>query len=180
MDWHACHHGNHHSSKPLPNNSKTNLNLKYTISKRKSCLFGSLCSPLSRTFPLEFEEKWNTLLPSVNVPDPNDSPVDGAGDAVETLLVCLWKFILLVDRCIEDIFGGRSIDHVLDHETLDSLIFWNKPSTIQAVHCLFTTCIHLSTAAVSALLRHLSPKGRPQPPKPFGRRTVLNCLLSSF
>ena len=117
-------------------------------------LFLLVLGPLLSTLALELKEQWNTLSPDINVPDTDDSPVDSAGNAVESLLVGLWKIVILIDGGVKDILSGGGIDHVLDHEPLDGLILWNKASAVHAVDCLLTASVHLATTTVSALLRH--------------------------
>ena len=118
-------------------------------------LFLLVLSPLLSTLALELKEQWNTLSPDINVPDTDNSPVASAGNAVEGLLVGLWKIVILIDGGIEDILGGGGIDHVLDHEPLDGLILWNKASAVHAVDSLLTAGVHLGTATVPSLLRHV-------------------------
>ena len=123
---------------------------KWTFLVRLLSLWLRLLSAL----PLVLHEERDPLAPDVDVPDPDDPPVDGAGDAVEALLVGLWKLVVLEDAVIEDILRGRGIDHVLDHKALDGLVLRNKTTAVHAVDSLLTAGVHLSTTTVPALLGH--------------------------
>ena len=121
-----------------------------------------LLRPLLQTLALELKEQRNTLTPDVNIPDPDDSPVDSTGNTVEGFLIRLWEIVVLINGSVEDILGRGGINHVLDHETLDGLVLRDETAAVHAVDGLLTAGVHLSTPTVPALLRHFK-KGQAKP-----------------
>ena len=66
----------------------------------------------------------------------------------------LGESILLVSRGLTDVSLRRSINHVADSETLDSLVLGNASTAVVASHVLNVAAAVLGSSVITALHRH--------------------------
>ena len=135
--------------------------LIFRIFLKKRCLFLSFGSSLGDLFKAlhpKLDKEWDTVSTNINISWANNTSVDSAWDAVELLLVCLWKFVALVNCGIWNILCRWCFNHILCCETLDCFILWDKAAAVHAVDCSCVASVHLWTAVIPTLNWHLSKR----------------------
>lgn len=84
--------------------------------------------------------------------DSNDMGVNSARDTIVHLDVKLGKSIFLEDGSFSNVTGSSVLDHVLDQETFDCLVFWDTTAAIQTTDRFYVASTGLVSAVIASFL----------------------------
>ena len=95
-----------------------------------------------------------TVLAAFHGANTNNASVNGAAHTVILLVVHLGNLVVLNDASLANITKRRRINHILDDEPLDSLVFFGLAAAAVAENGRGHAAAVLGASVVAPLLRH--------------------------